>query len=89
MVRDLVRDAQTAEPAIGQVHLHFTAQRPFRADREHVADEEHPDHERRIDRWTAHPRVKRPQLGVDPGQIQDSGDLAHQMIVWHNLIEAE
>jgi hypothetical protein len=26
---------------------------------------------------------------VYPGQIQDPGDLAHQMIVRHNLIEAE
>ena len=68
MVGDLGLDAQTAEPAIGQVHLHLAAQRPFRADREHVADEEHPDHEHRIDRRTAHPRVKGPQLGVDPGQ---------------------
>lgn len=26
----------------------------------------------------------RRQLGVDPGQIQDSGDLASQIIVRHN-----
>ena len=89
MVGDLVLDAQAAEPAIGQVHLHLAAQRPFRADREHIADDQHPDHEHRIDRWTAHPRVKGPQLGVHPGQIQDPGDLAHQMIIRNNLIEAE
>jgi hypothetical protein len=30
--------------------LHFAAQQPFRADGEHVAEDQHPDHEHRIDR---------------------------------------
>jgi hypothetical protein len=27
-----------------------------RSDREHVADDEHPDHQHRIDRWSTEPR---------------------------------
>ncbi len=50
MIRDLVLNAQTAEPAIRQVDLDLAAEQPFRADREHIADDEHPDHQHRIDR---------------------------------------
>jgi hypothetical protein len=53
MIRDLVLDAQAAEPAIGQVHLRFAAQQPLRADGKHVTNDEHPDHEHRINRWAA------------------------------------
>src|SRR5215470_9910682 len=35
MVGDLVLDAQSAEPAIGKVDLHFTARRPLRANGRH------------------------------------------------------
>src|SRR3974377_1484628 len=53
MIRDLVLDAQAAEPAICQVDLNFTTERPFRADREHKADNQHSNHKHWIDRWPA------------------------------------
>ena len=89
MIRDLVLDAQAAEPAIRQVHLHLAAQQPLRADGEHVAEDEHPDHEHRIDRRPAEVGVVGRQLGVHPGQVQHGSDLAHAVIVRHDLIEAE
>jgi hypothetical protein len=36
MIQDLVLDGKPTKPAIGQVHSRVTAQRPFRADREHI-----------------------------------------------------
>ena len=33
--------------------------------------------------------VVRCQLGVHPRQVQHAGDLAHAVIVWYRLIEAE
>ena len=39
------------KPTIGEVHLHITARRPLRADREHVANDEHPDNQFRVNRW--------------------------------------
>jgi hypothetical protein len=33
MIRDSIFDTQLTKPAIGKVHLHFTADQPFRADR--------------------------------------------------------
>ena len=89
VIWDLVLNREPAKPAIGKVHSHITAQRPLRADREHIADDEHPDHQHRIDRWPTEPRIIRRQLGMHPTQIENRGDLADRMIVWHCLIETK
>jgi hypothetical protein len=68
MVGDNVLDAELAEPTIGKVHLHLGADTPLRADRKHVADDQHPDHEHRIDRGPTDPGIIGRKLGVDPGQ---------------------
>src|SRR4029077_5169939 len=49
MIRDSLLDTEPAEPAIGQVHLHFTADQPLRADRKDIPHDQHPDHQLRID----------------------------------------
>src|SRR5262245_18595055 len=69
MIGDLVLDAQAAEPAIGQVHLYLTAQQPLRSDRKNIADEQHPDHQHRIDRWASPLRVVGRKLCVDPRKV--------------------
>src|SRR5262245_15318737 len=62
VIRDLVFDAQAAEPAIGEVKLDLAAQRTFRADGEHVTDDEYPDHQHRINRRSSSMRIVRGQL---------------------------
>jgi hypothetical protein len=89
VIRDPVLDTQAAEPAVRQVHLHLAADRPLRADREHIAKDEHPKHEHRIDRRTAHHGVMRRELGVDPGKIQNRRDLSDAVIDRNHIIEAE
>jgi hypothetical protein len=86
---DLVLDAQAAEPAVGKVHLDLATQLPLRADRKHVTDNEHPDHEHRIERGPADRGIVRRQLRVHPRQIQNRIDLAHAMIGRNNVIEME
>src|SRR4029453_14318253 len=53
VIGDPVLDPQAAEPSVCQVYLHLTADRSLRADRECVAENEHPKHQYRIDRRTA------------------------------------
>jgi hypothetical protein len=53
MVGDTVFDTELAEPAICKVHLNLGADPPLRADRKHVPNDQHPDHENRINRWPA------------------------------------
>ena len=50
VVRDLVLDTQTTEPAVRQIDLNLGTDPSLRPDRKHVADEQHSDHQFRIDR---------------------------------------
>ena len=50
VVRHPVLETEATEPSVGQVHLDLLAQPTLRADRIAVADQEHPDHQLRIDR---------------------------------------
>ena len=89
MIRNLVLDREPAKPAISKVHLHLTAQRPLRADCKHIANDEHPDHQHRINRGAADPGVIARQLGINPRQIKNRSDLAHRVILRHCVIKAE
>src|SRR5438132_1741 len=87
MIRDSVLDSKLAEPAIGQVHLHFTADPPLRADRKHVPHDQHPDHQFWIDRRAAHRRIVRCKFAAKPGQIESRIDLPHQVILRDSVVE--
>src|SRR5579859_2586338 len=50
MIGNLVLDAELAKPPVGQIDLHLRAEPPLRADRKHVAHDQHPDHQHRVDR---------------------------------------
>ena len=81
MIRDSVLDAEPAEPAIGQVHLHFTADQPLRTDRKYIPHNQHPDHQLRINRRATHRRITRCKFAAKPGQIESSIDLPHKVIL--------
>ena len=87
VVRDPVLDAQAAEPAVCQIHLHLAADRALRPDREHVPENEHPNHEHRIDRGTTDRRVMGGEFCRDPREIQNGGDLTDAVIARNHLIE--
>src|SRR5271154_5339029 len=80
MVRDGVLDTELAEPAIGEVHLYFTADQPLRAERKDIPHDQHPDHKFRINRRATHGRIMRCKFTTKPGKIERSIDLPHQMI---------
>src|SRR5262249_31763075 len=86
MIRDLVLDAQTTEPAVRQVDLNLPAEQPLRTDGKNVADDEHPDHQHRVNRRAAARRVVGCELSTHPGQIEHGGDLAHKVIARYHLV---
>jgi hypothetical protein len=47
MIGNLVLDAELAKPPVGEIDPHLSANSTLGADCEHVADDQHPDHERR------------------------------------------
>src|SRR5258707_10977884 len=89
MIRNLVLDAQAAEPAVCQVNVDLAAEHPLRADGENVPNDEHPDHEHQVNRRSAKRRIVGRELGANPVQIQDSSNIADKMIGRNNLFKAE
>jgi hypothetical protein len=49
VIGNLVLEPKAAEPAIRQVQMHFLAQPALRTDAKAVTDQQHPNHELRID----------------------------------------
>jgi hypothetical protein len=70
-------------------NLHLTAHPPLRAERKHVAYNQHPDHQYRINRRPTCVRVIRCKLLVHPIKFENTVDLPDQMICWHHLVEIE
>src|SRR5580704_5875213 len=89
MVGYPILDAELAKPPIGQIDLHLGAQPPLRADRKHVAHNQHPDHQHRIDRGPTGVRIVRRKLLVHPIKIEHASDLPDQMIGRYHLVEIE
>ncbi len=57
--------------------MHVLAQAPLRADPEAVADQQHPDHQRRINRGPSHLAVERSQMRADIREIDEAINGAH------------
>src|SRR5271166_5685405 len=89
MVGYPVLDAELAKPPICQIDLHLGAQPPLRADRKHIANYQHPDHQHRVDRRPTRVRVVGRKLLVNPIKIENPVDLHNQMIGRHRLVEIE
>ena len=92
MVGHLAVEAEAAEPAIGQVQVDLLAQPPLRADAKAVADDQHPDHQLRVDRgptllaveWRQLPAAAR--RGQRTGRSSAAGALGH-MIFERKLVK--
>jgi hypothetical protein len=81
VIWDFVLDRKPTKPAIGEVHLYISAYRSLRANGKHVADDEHSDHQFRINRASTHFRVKGREIGMNPRQIENRINLANWVIV--------
>ena len=62
VVGDAASQAKPAEPPIGQIEIDFLAKTPFRANAETITDDQHADHEVRIDGWATPIAVKGSQM---------------------------
>ena len=89
MIRHLVLQTQAAEPAVGQVQMHFLTQAPLRADAETVAHDQHANHQLRVDRRAARVAVERGEVFAQVAEIQKSIDPAQQMIARNMIVEIE
>ena len=79
--------AEATEPTIGDFEPNLLTQPALRADRVAVAHHEHPDHQFRTDRGTAHRAVVRLEGSPQPVQIENPVDLAQQVILRNNVFK--
>src|SRR6266480_1617626 len=91
MIRNLVIQFEATEPAIAKMKFDLLAQLPFKADAIAVADNEHPDHQFRIDRGPPDVAVERRQLlaKIDQHLRDDWIEPAQEMIRWNLCFEVE
>src|SRR6266516_7932104 len=91
MIGNLVIELEAAEPTITEMKFDLLAQLPFKADAIAVADNEHPDHQLRIDRGPPDVAVERRQLLAKVSQHlrHDWVDAAQEMIRGNVFFEVE
>src|SRR5580704_16314264 len=89
MIGNVAVEPQPTKPAIGQIEVDLVAQPTLRANAEAIADDEHPDHQLRIDRGPPDVAIIGPQVRTNLGQVDEPVDLAQQMIVGDTPLKAE
>ena len=62
VVGNAIGKIEPTEPPICQVQMNLFAQPPFRPDPQALSDQQHPDHQFRIDRWPSRRTVERRQM---------------------------
>ena len=66
VIGDLVLYAKLTEPAVGKVHLHLATQQTLGAKAKNIADDQHPQHQYRVDRRPTECRIVRRKFAVYP-----------------------
>src|SRR6202042_274986 len=89
MVGNVSVEAQSAEPAIGQIEVSLLAQPTLRTNAEAVTHNQHPDHQLGIDRRATRLAVVRLQMRPNLRKVDEPINLAKQMTVRDMPLEAE
>lgn len=89
MIRHTTIKPETAEPSIGQVEMHLLAETALRTDGEAKADDQHPDHQFRIDRRPAGVGIVRLQRCAEIVEVQKPIDPPQQMIFGNVVIQTK
>jgi hypothetical protein len=69
--------------------VHLLTQSPLGSDAVRVADEQHADHQLRVDRGPAHLAVVGAQVLADAGQVDEAVDRAQQVVLRDVPLRAE
>ena len=87
MIRHLARQAEPTEPPVRQVQMHLLAQPAFRADAVAIADDQHPNQQFRVDRWSSGCAVEWCQVWPNRAEVGEAVDRSQHMAGWHMLLE--
>src|SRR5450432_4052313 len=89
MVGNVAVETQAAKPSVGQIEVNFLTQPPLGANAEAVVDDQHPDHQLRIDRGASDIAVKKSKMRPDVRKIDEPVDLAQDVIDGNMPLQAK
>src|SRR5215469_6947183 len=89
MIWDCPLEPQSAKPAVRQIEVRLFAQSPLGSYAVAIADQQHPDHQLRIDRGSPSVAVERSKLVAQTAQIEDAVDLPQRMIGRNPVVETK
>jgi hypothetical protein len=82
-------EVDPAEPAVRQVQMHLLAQPALGADAEAMADDQHPDHQFRVDGGAAGVAVERREVLAQTTEVKNPVDAAKQVVARDVIVEVE
>ena len=82
-------EVEPAEPAIRQVQMNLVAQPALGADAEAVADDQHADHQLRVDRRAPGVAVERREMAAQLAEVEEAIDAAQQVIARNVIVQIE
>jgi len=89
MVRDLAIQAKLAKPAIREIEMNLLTQAALGPYSHAIADDQHADHQLRIDRGATGVAIMRPQHLTDVIEVEMPVDASQHVIGRDMVIEAE
>jgi hypothetical protein len=89
MIRHGIFKTRPTEPAIGQIQVDFFPQAALRTDAEALADDQHPDHQFRINGWPARVTAVFGEMLAKVGSVEMLVDAAKEMILWDVVVKVE
>jgi hypothetical protein len=69
--------------------MNLLAQPAFRADAVAIADDQHPNQQFRVDRWSSGCAVEWRQVWPNRAEVDEAVDRSQHMAGWHMLLERE
>jgi hypothetical protein len=78
--RELTNYARLKKPAICQIEMDFLAQASLGTDAKAIPDDQHPDHQLGIDRWSTHSAVKGSQLAPQLAKLDEPVDRPQEVV---------
>src|SRR5258707_3345326 len=89
MIGHMAVQAETTKSAIGEIEMDFLAQAPLGADAKAITDDQHPDHQFGIDRWTTNRAVERGQFSPQLAKLDEPVDGPQEMVSGNVPFERE
>ena len=89
VIGNRIRQIEPTEPSVCEIEMDLITEPALRADAHAIADDQHSDHQFRINRRTPRRAVERSEKATDIREIDEPIDAPQQMIVRDMILDRE